>query len=147
MHSKTTFKYQNFSKMIFKLKSITLAVVAVAVLGLSSCDKEKDPPTISNLEVGENNSKTATIGDELHLDAEIDAPGKIDKIVVELHPEGGSGDDIEAEFTKYAGQLNADFHDHIEIPSTAEAGEYHFHLKVTDEEGQTTEVDAEVDIQ
>jgi len=133
--------------MRLKFKSTVLALTVVAVLGLSSCGEDPAAPTISNVEVGENNSKTAAIGEELHMDAEIDAPGKISKIEVELHPESGSGDDIEAEFTNYSGQLNADFHEHVEIPSTAAAGEYHFHLKVTDEEGQTTEVDAEVDIQ
>ena len=133
--------------MILKFKSLVLALAAVALLGLSSCNDEKDPPTISNTEVGENNSKTATIGGELHLDAEIDAPGKIDKITVDLHPEGGSGDDIEAEYTNYSGQLNADFHEDLAIPSTAEAGEYHFHLKVVDQEGQTTSFEADVDIQ
>lgn len=147
MHSNKIFKYQNSSKVILKFKSIVLAFAAVAVLGLSSCDKEKDPPTISDTEVGEGNSKTATIGGTLHMDAKIDAPGKIDKITVDLHPESGSGDDIEAEYTSYAGQLNADFHEDLPIPSTATAGEYHFHLTVTDEEGQSKSFEADVDIQ
>ena len=133
--------------MNFKLKSIVLFVATLMVVGLSSCGEDPAAPTISGLEVGENNSGTAIIGDELHIDAEIVAEGEIDVIEVELHSEDGTGEDIEAEFTSYAGQKNADFHEHVEIPATATAGEYHFHLKVTDKEGQTTEADAEVEIQ
>lgn len=133
--------------MMLRFKSSVLALAVVAGLGLSSCGEDPAAPTISSPEVGEGNSKTATIGGELHMDAEIDAPGKIDKITVDLHPEGGSGEDIEAEYTSYSGQLNADFHEDLAIPSTAEAGEYHFHLTVTDEEGQSTSYEADVDIQ
>ncbi len=137
--------------MNLNLKSSVLLFAIGSLVAFSSC--QDDPvevtpakPVISNLEVGEGNSKEAEPGKELHLDAEIVAEGKIAKITVDLHPESGTGDDIEAEFTKYAGQKNADFHDHIEIPSTAEHGDYHFHLTVTDQEGQSTSVDADVHI-
>lgn len=79
--------------------------------------------------------------------AEIVAEGKIDKITIDLHPEGFTADDIEAEYTSYSGQLNADFHEDLDIPATAVAGEYHFHMTVTDQEGQTTSFEADVDIQ
>lgn len=133
--------------MSFKLKSIVFFLAVFVAIGISSCEEEPAAPTISGLEVGENNSKTATIGDELHLDAEIVAEGEIDKIEVELHSEDGTGEDIDESFDNYSGQKNADFHEHIEIPATAVAGEYHFHLKVTDKEGQVTEAEADVDIQ
>lgn len=132
--------------MSFKLKSVVL-LLALLVVGISSCTEDPAAPTISGAEIGENNSMTATIGGELHMDAEIVAEGKIDKITVDLHLESGTGDDIEAEYTSYSGQLNADFHEDLDIPATATAGEYHFHLKVVDMEGQTTEYEADVDIQ
>lgn len=132
--------------MSFNLKSIVL-LLALVVVGVSSCTEDPAAPTISGTEVGENNSMTATVGGELHIDAEIVAEGKIDKITVDLHPEGFTADDIEAEYTSYSGQLNADFHEDLDIPATAVAGEYHFHLKVVDQEGQTTSYEADVDIQ
>lgn len=104
-------------------------------------------PVISGLEIGMNDNHKATVGGDLHLDAAITAVGLIDKIEIDLHPESGSGDDIEAVFTNYAGQSDIDFHNHIEIPATATPGEYHFHIKVTDQQGQTTSVDADVEIE
>ena len=106
-----------------------------------------DAPVISDLEIGMNNNHKATAGGDLHLDAEIMAVGLIDKIEIDLHPESGSGNDIEAVFTNYAGQSNAHFHNHIEIPATASPGEYHFHIKVIDQQGQTTSMDADVEIE
>ncbi|MGB0861985.1 MAG: DUF4625 domain-containing protein [Saprospiraceae bacterium] len=128
-------------------KSILFVFAIVTMVGFSSCDEELTAPVLSNTEVGENNSMTATIGGELHIDIEIDAPGKIDKITVDLDPESGSGDDIEAEYTSYSGQLNADFHEDFAIPATAVAGEYHFHFTVVDQEGKSTSFEADVDVQ
>jgi hypothetical protein len=136
-----------------KFKSLTLIVALLATVGFTSCNEEEEPeaeiakPTISNLEVGDSNSMKAEVGHELHLDAEIVAEGKIDKIKVELHPEDGPGEDIEAEYTSYAGLKNADFHEDLEIPDSAAVGEYHFHMTVIDQEGQSTSVEAEVEIE
>lgn len=132
--------------MNFRIKSIVLCFAVVTALGFASCEEDLAAPTLSNHEIGENNSMTATIGDELHMDVEIDAPGKIDKITVDLHPESVTGDDIEAEYTGYSGQLNADFHEDLAIPATAPAGEYHFHMTVTDEAGKSTSYEVDVDI-
>ncbi len=133
--------------MNFKLKSILFVFAILTVVGFSSCDEELTAPVLSGAEIGENNSMTATIGGELHMDVEIDAPGKIDKITIDLHPEGFVADDIEAEYTSYAGQLNADFHEDLDIPATAVAGEYHFHMTVVDQEGKSTSYEVDVDIQ
>lgn len=133
-------------------KSIAVLFALGALVVFSSC-KEDDPipqtfarPSITGLEVGENNTKEAKVGEDLHVDAEIVAEGTISKIKLELHPETGSGDDIEAEYTEYAGLKNVDFHKDLDIPSTADTGEYHFHLEVIDEQGQTTKVEADVEI-
>jgi len=133
--------------MSFKFKSIALFIAILTVASFSSCKKDIAAPVISNTEIGENNSLTATIGGELHMDMEIVADGKIDKIVVDLHPEDGPGDEIEAEYTSYSDLLNADFHEDLEIPATAVAGEYHFHLTVIDQEGNSTDFETDVDIQ
>jgi len=129
---------------------LTLTLVAASfILMLPSCGEDEvelAAPTISNLEVGTGNSLMATIGSDLHLDAEIVAEGKIASIEIDMHNEDGTGDDIEVVFTNYNGKLNADFHEHIDIPSTTTEGDYHFHIKVTDEEGQSTEVDREVQV-
>ncbi len=138
--------------MNFKLKSIAFFLVLAVMVGVTSCNDDEETttpaaPTISSPEIGEDNSMTATVGGELHMDAEIDAPGKIDKITVDLHLESGTGDDIEAEYTEYAGQLNADFHKDLDIPATATPGEYHFHLTVVDQEGQSTSYEVDVEIE
>jgi hypothetical protein len=133
--------------MIFNLRSIFYVTITIAVVGLTSCtseDKVSAKPVISGLELGKDNSHKAKIGDELHMDAEIVAEGLIKLVEVEMHLEGATGEHIDAEFPKYNGQKNADFHEHIEIPATAKEGEYHFHIKVVDQEGQTTEVEADV---
>ena len=132
-----------------KLKFLLLSAVLASMAFVSSCQKDEDPapiakPEINNLEIGYDNDKIGTIGGDLHLDAEIVAEGKIAVIEVELHDEAGMGDDIVALFTEFAGLKNTDFHEHVEIPEGTPAGEYHFHMMVIDQEGNTTEVEDEV---
>lgn len=138
--------------MNFNFKSVVYSLSILTVVSLTSCNKDDDgsgssAPGITIIELGESNSHKATIGADLHMEAEVVAEGTIEKIEVDMHPESGSGNDIEAVYTNYAGQKNADFHEHIEIPSTATPGEYHFHLKVVDKNGKTSEVDADIIIE
>lgn len=135
--------------MNFKLKSMTIALATVAIFGMTACDNEEEEPTpnkpiISNVELGHDDDKIGHIGEDLHIDAKVDAEGKIDKIKVEIHSEDGTGEDIEVEFTQFAGLKNTEFHEHVEIPATATPGEYHFHLEVIDQEGQTAEYEADI---
>lgn len=134
-------------KSSFKTIALALIFGSIALFTACSDDDPIPAPTISNLEVGDSNNRKATIGGELHLDAEIIAEGKIDKIKVDLHPESVSGDDIEAEYTGYAGQKNADFHEDLAIPATAPAGEYHLDITVIDQEGNSTSAEADVIIE
>ena len=131
-----------------------LTALSLAFL-LVSCNKEDEikAPEFITFELGYNNSGSAVIGDELHIDSEIIAEGKISTIRVTIHHEGDHEKsilvDTEWEFdstytTGYAGVKNIDFHEHIDIPLTAEAGEYHFHLIVTDLEGNRSEKEAEL---
>lgn len=140
------------------IKSFLLLILATFIVSCSD-DDEKNPPVISNLEVGYDNSLTGYIGSDLHLDAEIYAEAKIAGIRVTIHPEGeheetgeNSGTEegeweVDTTYTEgYAGVINADFHEHIDIPGDASPGDYHFHLTVTDMDGYqtTTEQDFQI---
>jgi hypothetical protein len=140
-----------------KKMKIILAVLVVFAAIISGCNKEVSKPQIKNFELGYENSKIAFIGDELHIDAEIVAEGKIDRIIIEIHPEGhghkSSGQlknddewEVEITFTKFSGLKNTDFHEHIDVPDHAEPGDYHFYMKVIDMEGNTTSVEDEFEL-
>jgi len=130
-------------------KKISLLLLAVMFI-LSACEKDKDPdlsaPVIDLAEVGSGNSKKATIGDDLHLEGTITAEGLIRRIDIEIHQEGGGSFRIEKSYTegKYIGVKEAEFHEHLDIPANAPAGEYHLHFTVTDKDGKTTTVESEV---
>lgn len=125
--------------------------VAIMIMVTSGCKNSTGPdvdkPVISELEIGIGNSHVGYIGSDLHMQAEIVAEGKIDLITVEIHKEDGTGEEIEAEYDDYAGLLNATFHKHIDIPDGTAAGDYHFHLTVTDQEGNSTSVEEELTIE
>ncbi|NOU61953.1 DUF4625 domain-containing protein [Marinifilum caeruleilacunae] len=137
------------------------------ILGLASlitaCDSDDDTnakPEITILELGDGEShgdeRTAKIGGELHMEIEVVAEGKIDKIQVRLHPEGEhhkSGEEgeheeweIDTTYTKFSGLRNTTFHEHLEIDLDAEPGDYHFDFVVTDMEGNQTDAEAEIEI-
>ncbi len=128
-----------------------------------SCSEDDDfpAPVISDLEIGYDNSKIGYRGSDLHIDANIVAEGRIDRIVIEIHYEGdhhndhntgknGDHDDHGWEFehtwTEFNGLLNTSFHKHIDIPLHAEPGDYHFHFKVIDMQGKVTEVETEFEV-
>lgn len=101
-------------------------------------------PVINITELGSGNSGTVEAGKDLHIEGVIEAEGLIDKIEIEIHQEGGSFE-IEQIYTEeYAGSRKANFHEHIDIPAEAPAGEYHFHIKVTDKKGQTAEFESDL---
>ncbi len=100
-------------------------------------------PEITITEAGEGNSKTAVVGGEMHLEAEISAPEKIAGIEVELHNAAGGYEKSFSFTDKYAGETSAHFHEHIAVPAEAPAGEYHIHFTVTDAVGNATTEEAE----
>jgi hypothetical protein len=132
-------------------------LVGLSMLALTSCEKDKEDktpakPVVEITEVGSHDGPEGqvTAGDELHLEAEITAEGLIAKIEVEIHQEEGGSFEIEETFgadSKYFGLKNAEFHEHIDIPAEAPAGEYHLHLTVTDQTGQTTTEEAELTVE
>ncbi len=142
-------------------KLILLTTVITFALIFNACgkDDETTKPSINNLEIGHDNSKIGYAGSDFHIEAEIHAPGRIDRIVIEIHytdshdykNEYKNGDhDNEWEFKKtytdYSGLKNTRFHKHIDIPEDIKTGDYHFHFKVVDEEGYTEEIHEDIEI-
>lgn len=129
-------------------KNKTLIVLfTIAVMALfSSCEKTPKP-VISGLELGISDSHVAYISADLHIQAEIVAEGRIDMVIVEIHKEDGTGDEIEAEYAEFAGLKSTTFHEHVDIPAGTAAGEYYFHLTVTDQEGNSTTVEEDISIE
>jgi hypothetical protein len=140
-----------------KSKILSFVLIFLAVFVMSSCTKEANPE-ILNFELGYDNSGVGYLGADLHMDAEFIAEGKIDKVIVEIHHEGDHGKKsvslilngeewgVDTTYTKFSGLKNTKFHEHLEIPLWAELGEYHFHLKVIDMEGNVAEKEAELEI-
>lgn len=142
-------KLINHSKSM-KTNKIIIALLCFVTV-LNACKKDKDvvmeAPIISGLEVGISNGKVGYVGSDLHLGADIEAASKIKTIKVEIHKESGAGWEFTKVYDEFAGLLNTEFHKHVDIPSTAQTGEYHLHLKVTDMQGKETEVESELELQ
>ena len=133
------------------------------ILGIASiftaCNDDETiitKPEITILELGEgnshNNDHSAYVGEEVHIEAEIVAEGKIDKIQVIIHPEGEhksvkDGEwELDTTYTKFSGLKNTTFHEHLDIADWAAPGDYHFDLIVTDQEGNQSSADEELEI-
>jgi hypothetical protein len=142
-----------------KRKNIILTVLLVAgIISFNACNKDDEPakPQITLNELGYENSGIGYQGSDLHIEADIVAEGKIDKVTVEIHPEGeheGKSSAIilaewefDTVYTEFSGLKNTTFHKHIDIPAEADTGHYHFHFIVTDLEGQQTSVEEEIEI-
>ena len=148
---------------IMKANFKTLAIVAFSGLFLHSCSTDDDgntnvtAPLITNFEFGEGSEHStepfAYKGSDLHLEAEINAVGIVSSISIDIHAddiEVGDGEvewDYEDTFTKDSYLvINPTFHEHIDIPSNIPAGEYHIELTVTDELGNSTEIEGHLEI-
>lgn len=135
-----------------KSKKISIVVLCIALLFglLSSCKKDNDEipssekPQIDALEIGSDNGKSVSAGSDLHIEGNIIAESLIAKIDIEIHQEGGGSFKINKSYTdgKYIGVKNTTFHEHLDIPSEAPAGNYHLHFSVTDKAGNTETVES-----
>jgi hypothetical protein len=144
-----------------KSKNIIIILFLVATIGLffTSCEKEDtDKPVIDLSELGYENSKIGYAATDLHVEAEIVADGKIDKVTIEIHSEDEheksatsgldeDGWEFDSTYTEFSGLKNTTFHKHIDIPADADTGHYHFHFIVTDMEGQQTTIEEELEVQ
>ena len=106
-----------------------LALLLAGAL-FASCNDDDDvdvaAPTFSNVEIGSGNNKQAQAGSDFHIEAQIVAPGDIDRVQLEIHPENGSGWELDTVYTTgLAGLKNAELHEHIDVPAGAALGDYH----------------------
>lgn len=130
-------------------------LLSLCLFVFSSCDNDDDEnpakPAINLKELGSGhdspNDRTGYIGGSMHIEADIIAEGLIKQIDLEIHLEEGDYE-FEKTFTdtKYVGVKNTTFHEHFSIPADAPAGDYHLHLTVTDQLGQTTTAEAELTV-
>jgi hypothetical protein len=129
-----------------------LLIVLFSVLSfVASCSKDDDDvtaaPTISAVEVGHENNKTAYPGGDFHIEAEILAPGNVSTVQLLITPVSGSGWSFDEVFTDgLAGNKNATFHEHITIPGEAALGQYKLRLVVTDQKGQVANIESDLEI-
>ena len=134
-------------------KGLTLMAITSLTLFTTSCSDDDNGNNTNNsiqielTEVGHGTPPHVHAGEDLHLEAEILAPGKIASVTVEIHNESDtSAPEITASFDDYNGLLNATFHKHIDIPANQPPGNYHLHLTVTDQNGNVKMVEAELEI-
>lgn len=143
---------------------VLLTLAVFTALFFAACEKNENPskPIITILELGEGdthgNNHIAKVGGDLHMEIDIIAEGKIDKIQVRIHPEGehheeGENEEgenkeweIDTTYTKFSGLKNTTFHEHVDIDIAAEPGEYHFDFIVTDMEGNQNSAEADLQI-
>ncbi|NBC81847.1 MAG: DUF4625 domain-containing protein [Bacteroidetes bacterium] len=146
---------------------LIMALIFVTGIFITSCEKDEDvaKPVINSIEYGSGhdnpNSHSAHVGGDMHIEAVIEAEGKIDNIKIEIHPEGEHEHEEEHEhereheheaweydstYTEFSGLKNTTFHKHILIGDHAEPGHYHFHFVVTDMEGNQASFEDELEI-
>jgi len=119
-----------FRKISFILLGITFLV---------SCSKEDNKndqqlpaPIIESVEIGEQNAKTAYIGDEFHLEATFIAEAGIKEVKLQItYPNGDSSFRIEQTFPDFVGLKGGHIHKHFDIPADAKEGNYDFLLTIT----------------
>ncbi|QWX85161.1 DUF4625 domain-containing protein [Cellulophaga sp. HaHaR_3_176] len=141
-----------------------LAIIASIGLFLQSCSSDDDDdnlnlgaPIISNFEYGEGSShsteQTAHKGSDIHIEAEITAQATVSSITLSIHAHDLTlaDDEVEWEFVQVFTNanylvINPTFHEHIDVPTDIPSGEYHVELLVTDELGNSTEVEGYIQI-
>ncbi|MDO4224818.1 MAG: DUF4625 domain-containing protein [Bergeyella zoohelcum] len=126
-----------------------------ASLAIISCNRNEEemamtttPPTITNIEIGEENTRKAHPGDELHIEAEVKAEGMIKSLELQITPKkSGSGWVIVERFADAVGKQDYDIHQHYDIPVNAKVGEYDVIITITDLKGQKTTYEAVLTIE
>ncbi|AYN66504.1 DUF4625 domain-containing protein [Euzebyella marina] len=108
-----------------------------------------DPISISGFDMDES----VVRGEDFHVEFMIAALNGIHDVTVDVHAHGlevGEGEvewDFEQSYSeKYHEQSEVEFHEHIDVPATAPAGEYHILFSIEDEEGNTYEYDTHIDV-
>lgn len=90
----------------------------------------------------------AHAGEDMHIEGHIHSSNPVATIEIEMHHESNtSAPEIMQTFSNYAGQTEVDFHEHIAIPANQPAGEYHFHITVTDNQGNSKTAEYHLEIE
>lgn len=108
-----------------------------------------DPISLSDISIDESVQR----GTDMHTEFMIFAAHGIHNITVDIHAHDlpvGAGE-VEWDFeniysTGYHGLTEVEFHEHIDVPATAPAGEYHVTFIVEDENGNTHEYETHIDV-
>lgn len=117
---------------------------------ITACKKEEvipDAPSITNLEIGTNNNKTAYPGTDIHLEADLFSASNLAGVQLTIKPKSGSGWNFSQNYTDgFVNIKNASFHKHIDVPTTAALGSYLVTITVTDVLGKSTVVVSDLEI-
>lgn len=128
-------------KIIFLAASVLFCVFSLVLSSCSDDNPKQDvaKPVAALAEVGEENSKEATAGKDLHLEGDLLADGLIARIDVTIATADGKTTIVQKSYTdgKYIGVKNTTFHEHLDIPTDA-AGAYKLTFVVTDKLGQSS---------
>lgn len=125
-----------------------MLLLSANVLFFSSCNDEDEQPAapvvnITELGSGHSNDGIGYAGSDIHINADIIAEGLIESITVEVHQENGNFEFSEV-YTDDKGLKSTTLHKHLDIPAEAPEGEYHLHLVVKDQHGQTGMAESEL---
>lgn len=116
----------------------------VMLMFFSACKVEG--PSIELHELGENNSKRVYAGSDLHMEFDVEAPAKIDEITVTILPVSGQGWNFTKKFVQFREMKNAEIHEHIDVPATAQPGKYTFNIMVKDMKKRKAELNEQIDV-
>ena len=104
-----------------------------------------DPITLGDISL----DTTVVRGNDFHAEFLVGAVHGIHSITLDIHAHGiepGAGEvewHLEQVFEEgYHGLTEVEFHEHIDVPATAPAGEYHMVFTIEDEQGNTRSLDA-----
>ena len=141
-----------------KSKSLLWTLLTLSAMFLtvfSSCKKndvQTAAPTIEVVHLGIRDASDKGIfylGEKGHFEVNIKAPGLIQKIELEIRQESGYAlFDLKKEYTgDYVGKKDlSGFSDYPVIPTGQAIGVYSFHLKVTDQLGQVTNLNETINV-
>lgn len=131
-----------------KLKNISWIIVCfVAQLLVVGCQNDNETlttpnaPSISNVELGLNNSKEAYAESDLHIEALIKSAVGLRSVSVQISPQtDGAGWVIYETYQseKVKNQTEYELHKHYDIPKDAKEGAYDVAIVAIDNDGQKT---------
>lgn len=119
------------------INNIAIVLLSFVAISLSSCDKDDDTVAAPTITLEEANLE----GEFICVEAEIEAPGRIDVITITVSSADNTKTKLTTTFveSKYANLLNTEFHEHITDIEGVQEGDI-LTLVVTDKNGNTATV-------